>query len=232
MIRLVRSLALRSACGSWQENQLAWRIIDMKKTRFPGIVSGWVLSVTLIIFGGCSGESTSPPNTPPKVPTPPSTTQGETAASVPSHPSVVVVESFLKAMLRGEDEKIRSLLTPLARKKGEEQGIPFSPEASDTASFSVDQVTPQGEIGAYVHTTLTDTDETGRKEAAEIIWIVAKGEEGWRVAGAAVTLFEGQEKTVINFEEPDVAQQAIAAAERREQQRQKQAAAVSQRVMR
>ena len=136
------------------------------------------------------------------------------------HPAAQTVTLFLQAMLRGEDVSLRSLLTPLARERGEEQGIPFSPPASDTAVFTIDKTTLQGEIGAYVYTTLTDQDEEGESEAAEIIWIVANTEDGWRVAGAAVALFEGQEKTVINFEDPEAALQAIVQAEEKELKRQ------------
>lgn len=166
----------------------------------------------LVLLIGCGGtqsassESSSP-------------TEAVADVSTPPHPAASTVHDFMTAMLRGEDEAIRSLLTPTARQKGEEKGIPFAPPASDTATFRVDRTTPQGENGAYVHTTLTDLDEMGRPESAEIIWIVALGSEGWRVAGAAVALFEGQEPTVINFEDPDAAQEAIAAAEAREAQR-------------
>jgi len=149
---------------------------------------------------------------------------GATEVSTSQHPAAVVVENFLTAILCGDNSTIRALLTPLARQKGDEKGIPFSPPASPTASFAVLKTTEQGEFGAYVYTDLADSDGQGGKESAEIIWVVAKTEEGWRVAGAAVSLFEGQDKTVINFEDPDAAQQAIADAETQDsEQRHKQA---------
>lgn len=125
-----------------------------------------------------------------------------------------IVDRFLHAMLHGENETVRDLLTETARKKGAKYNVPFAPSASETASYRIEKTVPQGEIGAYVHSVLTDLDEHGRSESAEIVWIVAKTEAGWRIAGAAVSLFAGQEKTVINFEDPEAAQNAIAAAVR------------------
>ena len=124
-----------------------------------------------------------------------------------------VTRDFLSAMLRGDDAKLRSLLTPLARAKGEEQGIPFSPPASDTASFTINSIDTQGDQGAYVTSTLVDKNPDGENESAEIIWVVAKTNEGWRIAGAAVSLFEGMPPTIINFEDPEAAKKAIADTE-------------------
>ncbi len=130
------------------------------------------------------------------------------------------VAKFMTAMLRGEDEKIRALLTPKARKVGEEKGVPFSPPASDTATFTIDKFETCGDASVSVSTTLTDVDpENGQKESSEIVWQVVKTEEGWRVSGALVALFEDQPKIQINFEDPEAAQQAIADAETREMQK-------------
>jgi hypothetical protein len=140
-----------------------------------------------------------------------------------AHPAVQTVSDFMTAMLRGEDEKIRSLLTPKARKVGEEQGVPFSPPASDTATFTVDKVEPNGSSISSVTTTLTDIDpESGQKESSEIVWTVVETEEGWRVSGAQVALFEGQPKILIDFENPEAAQKALMDAEAKEKQRQTQ----------
>lgn len=132
---------------------------------------------------------------------------------VEEHPAREIVNLFMQALLRGENETVRNLLTPLARQKGREQRIPFTTPPSGTASFQLHGLTLHGSIGAYVQTTLTDLDEQGRTESAEIVWIVAKTNEGWRVAGAAVSLFDGQDKTIINFEDPEASQHAIAQAE-------------------
>jgi len=126
----------------------------------------------------------------------------------------------MTAMLRGEDEKIRALLTPTARKVGEEQGVPFSPPASDTATFVIDETVASDDSTASVFTTLTDVDPvSGQKESSEIVWTVARTDEGWRVSRALVSLFEGQPRILINFEDPEATQKALVEAEAKEKQK-------------
>lgn len=150
----------------------------------------------------------------------------KTLAVAPS--ATVIVTNFLEATLKGDHATLRTLLTPAARQKAMEKALPFAPQACETAKFTVDRAVPEGKIGAYVHSTLHNVDEMGRRESAEIVWIVALCEEGWRIAGAAVSLFEGQEKTVINFEDPEAALQAIADAEKKEIRRRREAEHIRQ----
>ena len=177
-----------------------------------------ILVVSAFAYVGC-GKSTSPTTVSHSTPSPvtqESSVTGKVAANPSNTPDEMIVQvtrDFLTSMLQGNDEKLRSLLTPLARKKGQELGIPFSPPASDTATFTIDDVAMQGDQGAYVFSTLTDKNPRGVNESAEIIWVVAKTNEGWRIAGAAVSLFDGVAKTIINFEDPEAAKKAIADAE-------------------
>ena len=197
---------------------------DFMKMRHSFQIVGVVF---ILVFSGCKEKET---NSPP-VPVHPSNTANDSSAQAephPEHPAADTARNFFEAIQQGDEVKIRSLLTPLARKKGEENSIPFSPNPSKTAYFTVDQAVPKGEIGAYVHSTLNDVNEQGQKESVEIIWIVARSEEGWRIAGAAVALFEGQEKTVINFEDPEAALKSIADAEQREVRRRKETEYIKQ----
>lgn len=182
---------------------------------------GMGLALFLMTMPGCAEKKKEEPiesSTRTAAPKPLSFSGGENVAKLETahHAAELVVDRFLQAMLRGENKTLRSMLTPTARKQGEEKGIPFSPSPSPTASYSIRTTIPKENIGAYVVSTLTDIDEQGRRESAEIIWVVARTGEGWRIAGAAVALFEGQEKTVINFEDPDAARRAIAEAELRD----------------
>ncbi|MDR0705957.1 MAG: hypothetical protein LBF88_13375 [Planctomycetaceae bacterium] len=179
--------------------------------RFLGMV---VVGISLL-FGGCGRDNSLPPQLVSVSSTATSTATPDTEHSDSSTLSSAadIVSTFMTALLQGESQTIRALLTPLARQKGEEMGIPFAPKTTHAASFTVDQTIPQGKNCTYVHTTLTDLNEKGEKESAEIIWIVAQNNDGWRIAGAAVALFDGQEKTLLNFEDPEAAQNAISAAE-------------------
>lgn len=131
-----------------------------------------------------------------------------------SHPAIKVCAEFLNALLDEDDTTLRELLTPLARMRNEDLGIPFSSSNNLNATFEMHGITLFDQHGAYVQSTLTNTDEQGEKESVEIVWIVAKTSNGWRIAGAATTLFDGQDKTVLNFEDPEAAKKAIAEAER------------------
>jgi hypothetical protein len=173
-----------------------------------------VIGISLL-FGGCGEEKILPSQSVDVLPTATSAATAETENSdLPEIYSVAeIVSKFMTAMFQGESQTVRALLTPTARQKGEEMGISFAPQTTHTASFTIDQTIPQGKQCAYVHTTLTDLNEQGEKESVEIIWIVAKHEEGWRISGAAVALFAGQDKTLLNFEDPVAAQHAISVAE-------------------
>jgi hypothetical protein len=171
-----------------------------------------------LLFGGCGWEDILPlqpvgiPPTSTSVATP--DTGNSDLPAIEQSSATEIVSKFMTAMFHGESRTIRALLTPTARQKGEAMGIPFAPQTTHTASFTVDQTIPQGENCVYVHTTLIDSNEKGEKESVEIVWIVVKNKEGWRISGAAVVLFDGQDKTLLNFEDPEAAQNAISVAER------------------
>ncbi|MDR2115114.1 MAG: hypothetical protein LBP87_01910 [Planctomycetaceae bacterium] len=170
-------------------------------TGFVGIFLLFVL-----LFGGCGGETVLSPE--------PVAVFPATDTDLPETSDVAeIVSRFMTAILHGESQTIRTLLTPPARQKSEELGISFTPQTSRTASFTIDRIVPQGENCVYVHTTLTDLNEEAEKESAEIIWIMAKSAEGWRISGAAAEIFDGQDKTFLNFEDPEEAQNAISLAE-------------------
>lgn len=182
-----------------------------------------VLTCLLLgVLGGCKDRTAPSTSRPEPLPaeTPASPHEDEGAEDA--------TRRFFHAVLAGDEATIRSLLTPEARRRADEQGIPFSPEPSRTASFTLDRAEYRDELGAYVYTTLTDRAPGTGPASTEIVWLVAKTTEGWRVAGAAMTLFDGQEKTVIDFEDPESARAAIAAAERREIERRTRNAAVRQ----
>jgi hypothetical protein len=174
-----------------------------------------VIGISLL-FGGCGRETISPPQLVgvSSTVTSAATPDTENSDSSEIFSATEIVSKFMTALLQSESQTIRALLTPIARQKGEERGIPFAPKTTHTASFTIDQTIPQGKNCTYVHTTLTDLNEKGEKESAEIVWIVTKSKEGWRIAGAAVALFDGQDKTLLNFEAPEAAQNAISAAKR------------------
>jgi hypothetical protein len=132
---------------------------------------------------------------------------GGSAQSQPSAPSgpAAAAKRFLEAARRGEDEKAEQMLTPLARQKlrqgGDGHGL--GTMRSDTAEFTIDEVKAVGEEGAQVKVTLYEVAEGGERNGYEVAILLRKVAEGWRVAGVATPVFDGEWMLVRNFEDPD-----------------------------
>ena len=95
------------------------------------------------------------------------------------------------------------MLTPLARQKVEESHLSVAPPSSDTAKFEVGAVERIGDDGARVHVNWTDMDEANQPQRCEMLWMVRREAEGWRVAGVAVPVLPNEPRLVLNFEDPD-----------------------------
>ncbi len=117
-------------------------------------------------------------------------------------PAAAVYE-FLDAIRTGDDQKATLMLSELARQRWTDKGIPLSPPASDTARFSVGQVEYVGQDGARVAATWTDLDENHQPRTDHALWMVRREASGWRIAGVAATVFEGEPPLLLDFENPD-----------------------------
>ncbi len=117
-------------------------------------------------------------------------------------PAAAVYE-FLDAIRTGDDQKATAMLSELARRRWADKGIPLSPPASDTARFSVGQVEYIGPDGARVAATWTDLDENQQPRTDRAVWMVRREAPGWRIAGVAATVFEGEPPLLLDFEDPD-----------------------------
>lgn len=116
----------------------------------------------------------------------------------------MVVTDFLNALRRGDDAKAKSLLTAVARQKAEEQGRAVAPPANDGVKIEVDDPTftsPEHDV-AQIPTRWIDQDETGKPRIDRAIWACRLEKEGWRVAGFAAYVFEGEDPVFMNFEDP------------------------------
>ena len=134
----------------------------------------------------------------------------EVAAAVPgclNPPSSLegpegAVCQFLEAIRTGDDRKTETMFVSQARQKIKDLEIPVTPRGSDTARFEIGQVEHLGEDGARVPCRWTDLDRDGEKRADEMTWMLRKESEGWRIAGMAATVFEGEAPLLLNFEDP------------------------------
>ncbi len=117
-------------------------------------------------------------------------------------PAQAVFE-FLEAVRTGNDDKAALMLTKMARRKTAEMNMEVAPPGSDTAQFKVGRVEYLAEDGARVASTWSDLDENSQKRTDEILWMVRRDPEGWRIAGVAATVFKGEPPLLLNFENPE-----------------------------
>lgn len=130
------------------------------------------------------------------------------AASIPAAPTLdakAVVTTFLEAFRKGDNEAATKLLTTVARQKVEATGRCVAPPANDRAKFEVEDIvypTSEHDI-AHVPTKWIDLDEMGRKRTDKATWVCRLEAEGWRVAGFAAYVFDGEDPLLLSFEDPD-----------------------------
>jgi hypothetical protein len=110
---------------------------------------------------------------------------------------------FLEAIRTGDDQKTEAMFVSQARQKIKELQIPVTPRGSDTARFQIGQVQYLGDDGARVACRWTDLDRDGERRTDEMTWMLRKEGEGWRIAGMAATVFEGEDPLVLDFENPE-----------------------------
>jgi hypothetical protein len=110
------------------------------------------------------------------------------------------VYQFLAALRAGDDAKTEAMFTKLAREQIRLSPYGVMPAASDTATFQLGKVEYLDSDGARVEATWSDEDRDGRRLSDDMLWMVRKEAEGWRIAGAAVTAFPGEPPVLLDFE--------------------------------
>lgn len=74
------------------------------------------------------------------------------------------------------------------------------PPGSDTARFEVGQVKHLGPDNAEVKAKWTDVDRGGREVSEDMMWLLHKEPEGWRIKGSLTTVISGQPPILLDFE--------------------------------
>ena len=127
---------------------------------------------------------------------------GQTVPSDTSQPAAAV-SVFLDALRRGDDDKVMEMYTVRARQEAAQTDEHFVPRGSDTAQFQVGGVEYLAEHGARVACTWTDLDQAGQQHTLELLWMVRREPQGWRVAGMAAFPFPGEPPVLLDFENLD-----------------------------
>lgn len=113
------------------------------------------------------------------------------------------VNQFLEAVRTGNDDVATKMFTPVARQKASELGIQVAPRGSDTARFEVGRVEILDGDRAQVASKWSDLNKNGQTRTDEITWMLRRETEGWRVAGMAAVVFEGEPPLLLDFEQPE-----------------------------
>lgn len=131
--------------------------------------------------------------------------EGETDPAADLEAAAEVVRNFLQAIKSGDETVSNELLTPLARQKTAELDMAVAPMGSETASFTVGEaeLPPEGDGElAHVASTWSDIDDDGEQHTDEILWVLRREDEGWRIGGMATKVFEDQPPLLLDFEDP------------------------------
>ena len=92
---------------------------------------------------------------------------------------------FLDAMRSGDNEKTSEMLTRTARETAAALKMYIEPPGSDTAEFEIGEVeyVSGDEDGVRIACTLSDLDENSQRQSEEVLWMLRREPEGWRVIG-------------------------------------------------
>jgi hypothetical protein len=141
-----------------------------------------------------SGGALASDNRPPPKPT----------SSIPAGatPDQVVAE-FLSALKGGDKATTAALLTAKAWEETSKHNIEVDPQSAPNAQYQVQaaQYLPDNPSGAHVTSVWTEVYDDGNV-TYQIVWVLRREQDGWRIAGMALELVPGQDLAFLNFEDP------------------------------
>jgi hypothetical protein len=171
--------------------------------RYRDKLAGVVLGV-IFLAGGCGKPATTTPDTASGSQTGVADSQGgaPSAAHAKADTPEGAVRAFLDAVKSGNDRTAESMFTDLARERIKDLGIQVAPRGSDTANYEISKAELLAEDGARVPCKWTDIDQQGNSHTDEMTWMLRREPVGWRVAGMAAVIFEGEDPLLLDFENP------------------------------
>jgi hypothetical protein len=160
--------------------------------------------VSALILAGC-GDSSSPDRSVQSTADSPAGSLATASQAGPSSSPAETVAQFYQALRTGQDAAIAALLTDKARTETANNGLDIQSQGSSRLEYEVGEVDyiDDGMQGAHVKSLWIDFTPDGEKTGTEVIWVLRKQPEGWRIAGMATQVLEGQLPLFFNFEDPE-----------------------------
>jgi hypothetical protein len=114
-----------------------------------------------------------------------------------------VVTYFLEAIRNGDEATTAALLTTKAREETAKHQMDVAPQSAPGAKYQVApaQILPDNPDGAHVNSVWTETYPDGTL-SYDVVWVLRRQTEGWRIAGMAAELVPGTPMQFLNFEDP------------------------------
>lgn len=156
---------------------------------------------------GCSGSSdaTADPSGSGAATTAASTgMQAAKPVAVPANATPdQVVSVFLDALRGGDQATTATLLTAKALAETSKEDLSVCPQATPHMQYEIthSQVLPDNPNGAHVKVVWTENYTDGTV-SYEVVWVLRRQQEGWRIAGMAIELVPGHGLAFLNFEDP------------------------------
>lgn len=116
-----------------------------------------------------------------------------------------VVTAFLEAARSGDESVATQLLTRKAQVETEKEGLTLDPPGTPSMQYRIEKVEYDESIkdAAYVNSVWTDSAAGPTESPFEVVWVLRRQSDGWRIAGMAAQIDPGELPVFMNFEEPD-----------------------------
>ena len=114
----------------------------------------------------------------------------------------VVVAAFLDAARTANEKVANELLTRKAREETTKADLTINPPGTPSMKYKVEKVeyAQEDPSVAYVNSIWTET-LAGMEDSFEVVWVLRKQSDGWRIAGMAAQTVPGEQPAMFNFED-------------------------------
>ncbi len=131
------------------------------------------------------------------------------------------VVKFLEAARSGDQKRLAEFMSAAAREQTAKHSINFELESYQNASFEVGKfefLTPEKDT-AHVACKWTDRDADGATFSHDVLWVLRKEDDGWRVAGMITRPFPDLPPVAFNYESFQELMEAKRSVEQESQRR-------------